>query len=147
MIRRATRILNWTTIPSILVIIGWLFGTILPGSYWMRASVSVPTQEPGDVRLYVERQIHRQFFGQYYVRVWRESAVGWFVVCDGHGGGQYRSGAELPPHVTLSWWTSGRCAHLNPGTYKITTEWLIPHAFGTAIVESTSNIFTVRDRL
>lgn len=95
-----------------------------PASWWLEvASVHVPTQQAGQpVRLHVDRTIRSDFVATWAASVRSMSGQ---VVCSGSGTSNYRSGANLPPVLTLDWWTSGACKTLPPGRYYLATDWRI----------------------
>lgn len=118
-----------------------------PASYWMEVhSVRVAdTQVNEPVRLYVEREIKRDFSGTWGVSVRVLDASGTFVMCAASAISEYRKGTDLPEFVDLGWWTNGQCKTLPAGSYVVYTTWQV-HSNGilpAKTINAASNVFKV----
>jgi hypothetical protein len=133
------------TVPVLLLV---LMPHVWPASWWLEVrSVSAGTARAGEaIPMIVERTIHRPFVGTWVVSVRRWNGSGWVSHCSATGTTQYRSGAELPSALTLSWWTAGACPTLPEGRYVVGTVWWID-PFVSFLprknVQIESNIFEV----
>jgi len=112
--------------------------------------------EGDDVFLHIERVIHRNFTGEYFVNI--RSVEGNFI-CQARSDGVfvYRKDAVLPDHVDIAWWLGSHkkldeCVEngFTTGTFRINTcqkvvdsLWHIPIA--QRCVES--NLFTIVKRI
>lgn len=97
-----------------------------PSSSWLDVSyVEVIDAKAGEpIRMNVVRSINRDFVA-YWVASVRKTGDSSELVCVGHGTSNYRTGADLPKNLTLSWWTGGQCSTLEPGRYVLSTDWRI----------------------
>lgn len=116
-----------------------------PASWWFSVdSVQISQAKSGQpIAMEVNRSIRRDF-----VATWAASvrSVSGQVVCSGSGTSNYRHGANLPPDLTLKWWTGGACDTLPPGRYYLATDWRI-HADGVwpeKTVRADSGLFEVK---
>lgn len=132
----------WVSAAWLAVFVGIHFW---PTSYWFEPRrVQVHDAEAGQpITMHVVRTIHRPFHADWHVRVWQATHGGWEVVCAGTGGGSYRPDAVIPGTITLHRWSGGNCETLPPGSYQISTTWLIHRSvLPGALVSIESNVFT-----
>ena len=116
---------HYTVVLGLLCWAGFaLFVSWWPASWWLEVdSVRIDNAKAGEqITMHVEREIHRDFVGTWTASVRNMSGE---VVCSGSGISNYRSGANLPPTLTLDWWTAGACKTLQPGRYYLATDWRI----------------------
>jgi hypothetical protein len=116
------------------------------GSEWLvvsRVLVADATQgQP--VKLFVDREIKKDFTGTWSVNVRRVTADALEIACTASGGGLYRKQATLPTPLTLDWWTFPVRCDLPPGQYVLDTVWRIQAASDRVkLVTASSRIFTI----
>lgn len=118
-----------------------------PVSFWLEVpTVRVMNASAGEeVKMFVDRRINRDFVAHWAVVVRVDDGSASTVVCASDAVSNYRQGATLPPLVTLSWWTNGRCQTLPPGVYGATTVWKLDGGefLPDKKVEAVSNLFEV----
>ena len=147
-----SRLARFVERRSVLVIcLVWLtylaVTRLWPTSFWLEVpSIRVMNAKAGeDVRMFVDRRINRDFTAHWTAVIRLDNGSDSTVVCAANAVSNYRQGSALPPLVTLSWWTNGRCTTLPPGVYSITTIWELNG--GTFLpdkeVEAVSNLFEV----
>lgn len=118
-----------------------------PASYWLEVhSVRVAdTEVNSPIRLYVEREIKRDFSGTWGVSVRVLDASGTYVMCAASAVSEYRKGTDLPNFIDLGWWTNGQCKTLPAGSYVVYTTWQV-HGNGilpAKTINAASNVFKV----
>jgi len=139
------------TIPVAFAL--WYAGSNLPPTsyYYDVGSIEVvdsPTGHP--ITLKVERIIRREFTAKYFVQVRKRVAGGWEIVCEGNGGGRYKTDAVLPDPLTLAWWSNNEnCNTLSEaGQYTVTTTWTIQTFLGWRSTDPVvSNVFVVAETM
>jgi len=138
--------------PAVLLGVVWLLyltvSSLWPASFWLEVrSVRVADAVAGEqVVMYVDREIKREFEGQWFASVRDVGTGSYATVCSNKHVDVYRVGAQLPVNLTLGWWTNGKCETLPAGEYVVDTIWRIHTGFfvGDKSVRATSNIFKVR---
>lgn len=118
------------------VILGWLALLVIlpnwPASWWYSLnSVIVTNEYVGNKRLIqVDREIHRAFFGQWYVETQIKLAAGYATVQRCAGQDWYRPDKSMPDHVTIDWWMGTNCTlaggfdSVPVGEYRLCT-WVV----------------------
>jgi hypothetical protein len=146
----ARAVFGWGgTLAALAVSIAAAVAAYWPASWWMdvRAVLALDSVHGAEVVLVVDRDVHREFYGEWRVLVRRVTPDGRVeIVCAASGGGNYRPDAALPDPVTLAWWTNGQCPHPPPGDILISTVWRIEAGFARdRILHRDSNIFRVHE--
>lgn len=115
--------------------------------YYKLESIDIPDTSVNEpIILRVERFIRREFNGEYFVTVRKKTSEGWEIVCEGNGGGSYRTDSSLPDPLELGWWSNNKdCnAMKEPGRYFVSTFWKIQTFLGWRATEpASSNVFVV----
>jgi hypothetical protein len=119
-----------------------------PASWWfeVRKVQVLDAQANSEITMLVDREIHRQFVGEWVSTVRRVEPKSLELYCSGSGRANYRPSNDLPDVVTLDWWTGGSCKTLPSGDYVIDTTWQINPAIAflpEKHIRNTSNIFHV----
>lgn len=118
-----------------------------PASFWFDVQTVYvhDSKEDESVLMEVDRTIKRDFVGTWVVSVRKVDDGRREVVCYASSESNYRHGSDLPPVLTLGWWTNGRCDRLPVGKYVVSTDWNI-HAsdfWPSKRVSAESNVFEV----
>jgi hypothetical protein len=116
------------------------------GSEWMVVSrvLVADTQQGQPIKLFVEREIKKDFTATWSVNIRRVSADALEIACTASGGGLYRKEATLPVPITLDWWTFPVRCDLTPGQYVLDTVWRIQAASDRIKpVTASSRVFTI----
>ena len=138
-------LLFWTVVlgfASLITVHLW------PAAFWLEVKdvKAGPARAGEDVPMVVARTIKHPFLGTWTATIRKWDGDGWVVYCAAQGTAQYETGAELPNHLTLDWWTAGRCPFLPAGNYTVGTLWqinpLMPFLPAKS-VSAQSNIFEV----
>lgn len=116
---------SYPVLVALLCWAAWAIATDLwPASRWLDVrSVVVANGKSGEPLLMrVDREVKDNFTAS-----WASSVrdVDGHIVCTGAATSNYRAGANLPPALTLAWWTDGGCDVLPPGRYYLATDWRI----------------------
>lgn len=94
--------------------------------------------------LSVNRTINRPFYGEWIATVRRASYGTLAFACIAEGRASYATDARFPPDMTLDWWTFPTKCRLEPGRYRLDTEWRIsPPNHPQKQLRVQSNIFEV----
>lgn len=95
--------------------------------------------------LSVKRVIKRPFFGEWIATVRRASDGTLAFACLAEGRASYATDAKLPPGLNMDWWTFPTKCRLEPGRYRLDTDWRIwPPDHPLKQLRVQSNIFEVR---
>jgi hypothetical protein len=117
-----------------------------PATDWLnvRSVVVHPSIEGKPPVLSVEREIRKEFFGEWSATVRRSTEDGFVIACAATGANEYQTDAALPRPVNLDWWTFPVKCDLSAGIYRLDTVWKI-NASGYPEKHMTvrSNLFTV----
>jgi hypothetical protein len=114
--------------------------------------VAIADAAIGDtVTILIERVVNHQFTGRYNV-VLLDVTTGQ-VVCEGGDETVYSPARQLPPTITLDWWTDGAeppCQEaIQPGTFQLETCVQVMHSIpliGRREDCATSNVFKISAR-
>lgn len=142
---------SWLVIFTMLFLVcGYWVSTVWPpvGHWYELRSLRIDDAKVGQpITMHVDRTIHEPFYGTFAVVVRKQKPDGWMVVCNGTGGGDYRSDAVLPVPLTLDWWSNRACPTIDePGDYAVTTTIAMVSPIGLRrIVKHDSNIFRVTE--
>ena len=142
--------LRWSLLMSVTA--GLLLAPHLwPASAWLEvASVRVGAGVAGEpIPMVVDRTVHREFHGTWFVTIRQWTEVGWVPYCNASGTSNYAPGSALPAKLTLAWWTDNDCPHLEAGRYVVDTRWIIRDDWPLLperTVVAKSNIFEVAPR-
>lgn len=149
---RITRQILTSTPLFWVAMLGWvifLAGYFWPASAWLdvRSVSAGPAHAGEEIPMTTDREIKRGFTASWAVSVRRwEPGTGMVSFCRATGTDVYNTAAQLPPKLTLGWWTNGQCGRLPAGRYEVETAWQItPHIplVPTKHVRISSNIFEV----
>lgn len=66
------------------------------------------------------------------------------ITCTATSRNSYKVGTDMPPDLTLNWWTFPVECNLPVGTYVVETEWTFTTLFMDRTVEATSNVFQIK---
>lgn len=144
----------WSGPIALGIALAWLLflaiSYVWPTSYWIEVtSVRVLDGRVGEpIRMLVDRRIHREFHGTWLAHVRVQRLDGDELFCPSSGSIYYKRSSQLPPEVTLEWWTEGRCKTLPAGRYVVETTWTISPSewpFPAKRLYVTSNPFEVRE--
>ena len=116
------------------------------GDEWLTVSrvLVADTRQGQPIKLFVDREIKKDFTATWSVNIRRVSADALEIVCTASGGGLYRKEATLPTPLTLDWWTFPVRCDLPPGQYVLDTVWRIQAASDrTKPVTASSRVFTI----
>jgi hypothetical protein len=147
----ARAVFGWRgTLAALVVFVAATVAAYWPASWWMdvRAVLALDSVHGAEVVLVVDRDVHREFYGEWAVAVRRRAADGdnWQLVCTARGAKNYLPGDLLPDPLTLDWWTGGQCPNPPPGDILISTVWRIEAGFARdRILHRDSNIFRVHE--
>jgi len=136
---------SYYVLVGLLCWAGWIAATdFWPASRWLDVqAVLVNNGKAGEpLRMTVERNVRADFTATWAASV---RSVSGHVVCSGSATSNYRAGANMPPDLTLAWWTGGACSALPPGRYYLATDWRI-HAHSIwpdKVVRADSPMFEV----
>lgn len=128
----------------------WTTTHLAPASWWLHVRyVQVGDVQTGHaVHLIVDREIRRDFYGQWSVTLRKSVGDHWEAIYCGTGNSEYRTDAILPNPLTLEWWADSECpSPLPPGRYQVATQWLIYPGglWPPKQVRVLSNVFNVTE--
>lgn len=119
---------------------------LAPASDWLAVSeIHVYDAWAGEAPfISVDREIKQPFHGEWFVTVRRVSDGTNSFACLAEGRADYATDARIPPNSTMDWWTYPARCRLDPGRYRMDTQWRI-HAqgFPEKVARARSNTFEI----
>lgn len=95
----------------------------------------------------VDRNILRPFHGEWLATVRNVSDGSLAFACLAEGRADYATDARIPPNITLDWWTFPAKCRLDPGRYRLDTQWRInAQGYPEKTLRVSSNVFEVHPR-
>ena len=136
---------GWVALPALGVV-----NALRPSSDWFVVTrVAVADTVVGvPPSMHVEREIKRDFWGEWTVSVRRLDDGSFDATCLATGRANYRAGAIYPKTFDLDRWTRPARCELPPGKYIVETAWKIDLAdgFNDKFLKIDSNAFEVKPK-
>jgi len=118
----------------------------LPTSIWfeVRTTQVLDSTVGTSPRMIVDRNVNREFNGEWVVSVLRVVPNGFEPVCTATGSNLYLPTNQFPGDLSLDWWTWPTQCNLQEGEYVVRTVWTI-HVFDRfeKTVRAVSNLFFI----